>query len=268
MTSLADAAIRALRTNHDALTAVARGLGADDLARGSGAAEWSIAQVFSHLGSGAEISLGSLRAALDGTALPEGFNQSVWDRWNAKSPREQAEDFVGASGELVAALEGLDEGTRRDLRVRLFLPEPVDLALFAGLRLSEVTLHRWDIEVAFDPAVTLDDEAVEVLVDLYAGPLALLFGFLGKGEALDGRRVVVRVETTTPTREFGLVIGDAVGLAAEAPKPADAVLAAPAEAWLRLATGRLAPEHTPAQVVVHGDGKLTLDDLRRVFPGF
>lgn len=267
MTTLADAAIHALRTNHDALTAVVRRLGADDLVRGSGAAEWNVAQVLSHLGSGAEISLANLRATLDGKELPSDFNQSVWDRWNAKSPQEQANDFVDTNGALVAALEGLDADTRRDLRVRLFLPEPVDLALFAGLRLSEVALHRWDVDVAFDQAARLDPESVGVLVDLYAGPLAMLVGFMGKPEAFAGRRVVVRVETSDPVREFGLVVGEAVSLSAEAPKPADAVLTAPAEAWLRLVTGRLSAENTPADVTVSPD-VISLDDLRRVFPGF
>ena len=47
-----------------------------------------MAQVLSHLGSGAEIAHAGYRAALDGTPAPEQeFNQGVWDRWNARSPR-------------------------------------------------------------------------------------------------------------------------------------------------------------------------------------
>lgn len=47
----------------------------------------------------------------------------------------------------------------------------------------------------------------------------------------------------------------------------DATMWRPAEAWLRLLTGRLDAGHQPATVVIEFDG-VTLDDLRRVFPGF
>ena len=40
----------------------------------------------------------------------------------------------------------------------------------------------------------------------------------------------------------------------------------PAEAFIRLIAGRLAPEHTPHGVTV--DGAISLDDLRKVFPGY
>jgi hypothetical protein len=52
----------------------------------------------------------------------------------------------------------------------------------------------------------------------------------------------------------------------DAPDNPDAVLTAPAEWWLRLVAGRHAPEHTPATVTLTGG--ITLDDLRRLFPGF
>ena len=72
----------------------ARGAGRPDspeqLSRQSGATEWSVAQVLSHLGSGAEIALARLAPAVAGEAVPEIDNQSVWDRWNAMSPEEQA----------------------------------------------------------------------------------------------------------------------------------------------------------------------------------
>lgn len=61
-------------------------------------------------------------------------------------------------------------------------------------------------------------------------------------------------------------MADAVALTDEPAQP-DAVLSAPAEWWLRLASGRHAAEHTPATVTLTG-GKLTLDDLRGVFTGF
>jgi hypothetical protein len=36
-----------------------------------------------------------------------------------------------------------------------WMPEPVDLASCSGFGLSEFTLHRWDVSVAFDDASSL-----------------------------------------------------------------------------------------------------------------
>jgi hypothetical protein len=46
----------------------------------------------------------------------------------------------------------------------------------------------------------------------------------------------------------------------------DGTLTLPAEAWLRLKVGRLAPRHTPTGIVTTGAANLDL--LRKVFPGY
>ncbi|MEU5313270.1 maleylpyruvate isomerase N-terminal domain-containing protein [Streptomyces sp. NPDC021562] len=264
MTERADRIIAALRSGHDRLAARVRDLAAADLTKGSGAADWDLSQVLSHLGSGAEITLAVLEGALDGTGPKDmDFNKSVWARWDAMSPAERAEGFVPADEALVSRYEQLDAHTRETLRIDLgFLPTPVDVATAAGLRLSESTFHTWDIEVAFDPAAVLAPEATEPLLD-QAG---LLIGHLGRADAVDGRPVRLTVRTTDPERSFGLTLDETVALG-DAPAEPDAVLSAPAEWWLRLTTGRHAPAHTPPGVTLTG-GALTLDDLRRVFPGF
>ena len=94
MKTLADRTIAALRASHDVLAALVPDLTEEQLRSPSGAAEWSLAQVLSHLGSGAEIGLGNLAAARDGDPLPgQDANQEVWDRWDAMSPRDQATGF-------------------------------------------------------------------------------------------------------------------------------------------------------------------------------
>lgn len=268
MTTLADRTIAALRTNHDDLSTLLRGLDADDLNRPSGASEWTVAEVLSHLGSGAEIGLATLRAALAGDDAPDqDFNQSVWDRWNAKGPKEHAEDFLSADAELVAAYESLDADTRQQLRITFgFLPEPADVTLAAGMRLNEAALHAWDVKVTFDPKTTIAPESVEELVDLVPGPLSFLIGFIGRPNALTSPPVTLRIETSDPQRVLGLTLGETIGFSAPS-ESADVVLAIPAEAWLRLLTGRLDAAHTPGFVTVTGEA-VTLDDLRRVFPGF
>jgi uncharacterized protein (TIGR03083 family) len=268
MTTLIDRTIAALRTNHDDLSALVLGLDAGDLDRPSNASEWTVAQVLSHLGSGAEIGLASLRAALAGEDSPaQDFNQSVWDHWDAKGPKEHAEDFLSANAELVATYESLDADTRQRLQIKLgFMPAPADVTLVAGMRLNEAALHAWDLEATFDPKAIIAPDATEALVDFLPGPLSFLVGFIGKPDALDSRPVTLRVETSDPQRVLDLTIGETIGFSAPS-ESADAVLSVPAEAWLRLVSGRLDSAHTPGSVTVTGEA-ITLDDLRRVFPGF
>jgi uncharacterized protein (TIGR03083 family) len=264
MTDRADETIKALRSGHDNLATLVRDFTADDLARPSGASTWDVSQVLSHLGSGAEISLAALDGALDGNGNPGAeFNQGVWARWDAMSREERAEGFLNANETLTRRYEGLDDQTRESLRIDLgFLPAPVDLATVGGLRLTELAHHTWDVKVAFDPEATLAPEATPLLFD----QSALLIGFLAKAAELDDRPVTIAVNTTSPERSFGLKVSETVTII-ETPGSPDAVLTTPAEWWLRLAAGRHAQPHTPATVKLTG-GTITLDDLRRVFPGF
>lgn len=174
MTSAADTAIQALRAVHDDLVARVSGYTDVDLLRPSGAAEWTVAQVLSHVGSGAEIARAGLEAAQAGSPPPEqSFYQSVWDRWNAMTPREQADGCISSDAALVEGYEALDGASRNGLRLELpFLPEPVGLDLQAALRLNESTLHGWDVAVADDTVATLNPTAVPVLVSALTGPLS------------------------------------------------------------------------------------------------
>jgi uncharacterized protein (TIGR03083 family) len=265
MSDQADQAITALRTGHNELADLVSGMSLDDLTQPSGAALWDVSQVLGHLGSGAEIALATLKAALEGAGNPgPEFNRTVWARWEAlMAPTERAAGFLRANEALVQLFETLDGTTRVQLHIDLgFLPEPVDVATAGGLRLSEFTYHTWDIKVAFDPAAVLAPAAAELLVD----PLGVIIGFLGHADALDGRHVSLAVQTTAPDRSFGLDVRHAVTLVDTSQQP-EGVLSVPGEAWLRLAAGRLAPAHTPPTVHLTSD-VITLDDLRQVFPGF
>ena len=263
MTKQADQFIQVLRAGHDDFAGQVARFRAEDLTRGSGASEWTVAQVLSHLGSGAEINLATLEGALAGTG-PAGseFNKATWARWDAMSPGEQAAGFLTAAEKLVQRYEGLDEQQRQDLRIDFgFLPEPVDVATAVRMRLSEFTLHSWDVRVAFDPAAVLEPEATEALLDGIGQTLA----WAGKADQLDGAARIA-VNTVERDRAFGLFIEDTVRLA-EVPQPADAVLTAPAEYFVRLVSGRHGAQYTPATVEFASE-RLTLDDLRKVFPGF
>jgi uncharacterized protein (TIGR03083 family) len=267
MSTLADRTIAALRSNHDELAARVRGFDEQDLARQSGSSQWDVAQVLSHLGSGAEIGLATLQTGVAGQPGPDqDFNKSVWDRWNAMSPQEKAKGFLRANEQLVTGFENLDAAARQDLHVKMaFLPFPADVALLSGMRLNEAVLHGWDVRVAFDPHATLNAQEAATALEQLTGPLNFMVGFLGKPEALGGTQATLRVETTDPRRVLGLVLGPTVSLS-DALADSDGVLTAPAEALLRLLGGRLDQAHTPDTLTITSDA-VTLEQLRRIFPG-
>lgn len=262
MPSPADATIAALRSGHDDLAAFVAGLSSEQLTTQSVATEWDVSQVVSHLGSGAVIGLEALEATLEGRDnRGMDFNKEVWARWDGMSPAQRQAEFPVANAALVERYEGLDAATRNDLRIDLgFLPQPVDVKTAGTFRLNEFALHSWDVRASFDPAATVRPEAVEPLLE----QVAFLLGWVGKADRL-GRTAAVAVTTTAPDRTFGLSITDAVAVGGTPDAP-DATLSLAGESWLRLVTGRLRPEHTPA--VVATTGSVDLDDLRRVFPGF
>ncbi len=263
MTATADATISALRSTHHELAAIVRDLDDEQLLAPSGAAEWPVAQVLSHLGSGAEIGLATLRAATgEGEALGDGFNQSVWDRWNAMSPREQADGFVDSDAALVAAYEALTPAQRSDLQVSLgFLPMPLPLDSYAGMRLNEAAQHSWDVRVAFDDDAAIDDPTASLVVGHYATGLGFLLGFIGKADALGEPAVV-----TLGDVGVALSVTDTVALVPADGAAATATLTGSPDAVARLIAGRLTPRWTPDAVTVSGN--VGLDDLRRVFPGY
>jgi len=263
MTTHAEEIIAALRSGHDDLAALVRKLDPADLERPSGASEWQVSQVLSHLGSGAEIGLAALTAGLTGAPRPDGdFNRQVWARWDAMAPAQHADGFLDANERLVEAYESLEPATREQLRINLgFLPEPVDVATTARFRLSEFALHQWDVAVSAHP----DAVVAPLSVPLLLGHVGSILGWIGKPEAYAGEPVTLAVRLRDPDQSHGLQLGDRVELT-DTPEHPDGELTAPAEAWLRLVTGRLAPHHTPDSVRV--TGPVSLDDLRRVFPGF
>lgn len=261
----ADAVIAALRSGYDDLAGRVAGLSDERLADPTGADEWDVSQVLSHLGSGAEISQNTLQVSLEGKPNPGvEFNKTVWARYDGASRRERLEWFLAANEALTQSFESLSEETRESLRIDMgFLPFPVDVATAASYRLNELALHSWDVRAGDDPAATVAPEATPLLLTV-TGNLA---GFLGKPDALGGTTAVIAVTTTDPARDLTLHLGEKVSVSAGAPEQADGTLSLPAEAWLRLITGRLKPPYIPVGVITTS-GAADLDLLRRVFPKF
>lgn len=255
--TLVDRTIDSLRSEHDVLVAFVSALSEDQLAAASGADDWTVSQVISHLGSGAEIGRPPIAIAAGETVQPED-NQTIWARWDAAAPRDQAERFVESNTRWIETVEALTPEQRTSLKVDLgFLPQPVPLETALGLRLNEVANHSWDARVALDPAAEVSPESAAVLVDLLAGPMSFLLGWVAKPAELAGP-----VSLAIPGG--GLLIGETVAIRPEPESPTATFLGSPG-AFVRLLSGRLKP---PYDQNVMLDGDVTLDGLRRVFAGF
>lgn len=258
MSDLVDRTIAELRVQHDELAEVVGGLTQAQLVAPSGASEWTVADVLSHLGSGAEIGHYPLVAALTGEDAGRPDNQDVWDRWNAMTPGDQASEFVESNARVVEIYEGLTRQQRDDVHIDLgSLPQPVPLVTALGMRLNELTMHSWDVRAGVDPAAALRQEAAELLAQHYTETIGFLLGFAARAGDVGPARVRMG--------DYTILIEDAVRLVKGGLEPT-ATFEGPLEAAVRLIAGRLAPDHTPSGVGVSGE--VSLDDLRRVFPGY
>jgi uncharacterized protein (TIGR03083 family) len=255
--------IATLRNSHERLASLVAEVTPERLRGQSYCSDWTIAQVLSHLGSGAEIGLLMLPGAL-GDAEPVGQDAfvPVWDTWNAKSPDDQAADCLVSDAKHVEALEKLSDDDLAGIGLPFFGMN-LDSVGLIRLRLSEHALHTWDVAVSSDPAAAVSPDAVSLLIDNVPGFLAPRLG-----RPLDPP-LRARIETSAPERDYLLVAGEPVTMT-DWPGPdgegdGASEIRMSSEALLRLAYGRLDPEHTPADVVAD---EADLDRLRKVFPGF
>jgi uncharacterized protein (TIGR03083 family) len=253
--------ITALRNSHNRLADLVEPLTPDQLREQSYCTDWSLAQVLSHLGSAAEISLTGLPATLgQGAPLSRDDFVPIWDKWNAKSPDDQAADAIAIDEQQVSALEALSDEQLATMRMEFFGMQ-LDAVGVIRLRLSEHALHTWDVAVHYDDAATVSPDAAGLLIDnvpLFLAPR------LGKPL---GEPFAVRITTTDPARDYLLTSDDAVAMAHWPGEgaPADAPhLSMPAESLVRLAYGRLDEAHTPSSIT--GD-TAALVKLRAIFPG-
>jgi uncharacterized protein (TIGR03083 family) len=264
VTAPADRLLAALRHCHQELAARVDTLDEHDLTRQSYCTDWSVAQVLSHLGSGAEIALAQMQAARAGTRPlgPDDF-RAIWARWDARPPHQQAAAFAQEVPRLHDTVAALSDAERHALRPHVHVT-PVDLPAFLAFRLVEQALHAWDVHVAFEPTRAVDPEAVGLLVELL--PFGASLANPAELERLAPARLTVA--TSDPTLRFVLELGAQACLRpATAPATAEVSgsLWLPAEALVRLVTGRLDPAHTPTGV--RADGRPSLKELQELYPG-
>jgi uncharacterized protein (TIGR03083 family) len=261
MASQADLVFDSLHAGYEQLAPLVRSLTPEQLVTPTKPGEWTVHQVLGHIGSGAVITEATLEASLAGLPNPGlEANKAIWAVWDAKSPQACADDSLAANEHLLARYDSLDDATLESLRIDLgFLPAPLDVAGAAAFRLNEFALHSWDVRAFLDPSATIEPSAVPLIVDV-----EVRLGWISKPESL-GRPATVRVELTDLGRSFILVLAEHATIG-NGDEETDAVLRLPAEVWVRLATGRLAPAATPGSIEL--SGSVTLDELRAIFPGF
>lgn len=246
--------VAVLRASVGRLAAIVTPFTADDLRRQAYPTEWTVADVLSHLGSGAVIGERRLAATLTGTEFDNDSAHPIWDEWNAKAPERKAADALVADRSLLDRLASL---TAKEQAHRFPMgPIELDFAGYVGLRLNEHALHSWDVAVTFDPAATVSLDAVELVVDT----LVMIASFVGKPTGADR---MITIATTAPVRHFEIALrADRVTFTPSASTGAPDVELT-AEALIRLVYGRLDTDHTPPFAGSDTD----LDELRRAFPG-
>jgi uncharacterized protein (TIGR03083 family) len=251
---MTDAHVDALRSSVARLRDLASVLTDAELSDRAYPSEWTIADVLSHLGSGAVITRRRLADALIDQPTPDDFAPGVWDTWNAKTRAAQCEDALTADAELMTAIEAVAP-TQRNAFTSSMDPMTLGFTEFVGMRLNEHAFHTWDIEVTRNPAAVLPPQVAALVID----QLDLVARFTAKPT---GDTATITVATTEPERGFRVsLIPDSVtfGPADDAAAPD---LSLTAEAFSRLVYGRLDADHTPS-----GRYGSALDVLRNVFPG-
>jgi hypothetical protein len=169
------------------------------------------------------------------------------------------EAWLEADSRHLARLDSLDAGQRGSVRVPYFAGL-LDLASYAGYRLSEQAVHGWDIEVALDPGAEIPAPLVRLLwerIDLVVTRFrsADVLTRLAPGR--------LRVQLTDTGRSLMLGVGTELHL-----YPTDAAdptgsLSGTAESVLRLLYGR-----SRSRDRLTTTGEITPADLRALFPGF
>jgi len=250
--------IGALRASHERLSGLVRPLGPEQIRSTSYDAEWSIAQVLSHLGSQAEIFAEILLAGLKGDTPPgpESF-PAVWSTWDARDPEAQVRDSLAANEAFVDRLESLSDDQLAGFHVDLF-GMSLDAGSLLGMRISEHAIHTWDVAVALDPTVELSPDAVTLIID----GLDRMVARVGKSQ---GRTFRLPIETSAPERRFDLEVAEGGVELGTSEATARDPLELPAASLIRLVYGRLDDEHGGRITVPSPD--VSIDDLRAVFPG-
>lgn len=251
---MTDAHVAALRSSVARLHDIATAFSEAELDERAYPSEWTVADVLSHLGSGAVITRRRLADSLAGQPTPDEFAPGVWDSWNAKTPAAQRDDALVADAELLDAIEAVAPDQRNGFTSAMG-PMTLGFTEFVAMRLNEHAFHTWDIDVTRDADAVLPPQVAELVID----QLDLVARFTAKPT---GDTSTITVATTEPERAFRISLTPDSATLEPADAASSADLSLSAEAFSRLVYGRLGADHTPT-----GPHRPALDVLRQVFLG-
>jgi uncharacterized protein (TIGR03083 family) len=249
-------AMTALRASTSQLRALVEPLDAQQLRAPAYPTEWTVADVLSHLGSGADIFVRQVNDALAGTPTPSDFSRTVWDDWNARTPENQAAGLLVSDAALLSRLGELSPDEVEKLTIQMG-PFALTFDQYLGLRLNEHVLHTWDVDVTFNDGAVIPIEGVEAVLD----HLGFVAGFAAQPT---GAQRTYLVRTSNPVKTYEISLTPEAVTTTETDSDAPADLELPGEAFIRLVYGRLDPDHTPSDLTTTEH----LKELRMVFSGF
>ena len=183
--------LEALEASAAHLATLTKGLTPEQLDSQSYPKKWTISDVLSHIGSGAMIMRRGVDAAVSGQPVEDGFNQSVWDEWNAKSPADRATDVLVVDRALLDRLAALTD-------------EEPPRSSFSSARSSST----WRTPLDCDSTSTCSTHGTSKLrsirrrhcrmtpAEVVIDNLAMIIGWAGK---TDGTEREIVIKTTTPS---------------------------------------------------------------------
>src|SRR5919202_6764089 len=165
--------------------------------------EWTVQKTVSHLGSGADLHLRTLKENLDGAEPTTAeARQSVWDYFDSLTPEPLHAQFRDRMEGFLGYLEAMPP-EKRERTVRFFAGE-APIAEYAQYRLSELSLQSWDLRVALDPTARLLPTTARALWPHVLDNVNRRANARAK-EGMDG--AVYELEVFTPARQhFSLAV--------------------------------------------------------------
>jgi uncharacterized protein (TIGR03083 family) len=246
--------VEELRISHHRLARVMGSSSAPEATASAFPKEWTVADVLSHLGSGAEIFTLILDRLENGQEAPSQDDfVAIWDRWNAKTPDDQVRDGLSSDAAFVERAVAMRTETEK---------VPAFGSLFAtadflAMRLQEHVVHTWDVEVATDKTARIPATHLPFLLEQLPSVAPR------SAREVDAPRSV-RVHVSSPDADFRVDMDEETTLV-RVDDGGKADLALPAECFVRLVFGRL----TAVRAVVRSeDEAVVASDLTRVFVGY
>ena len=226
-------------------------------------ADWKVYQVVSHLGSGPEISRGSLaQAVAGGPEFGDAERRAVWDRFDNLQPGQVYAAYRETNERFLGFLESLSDA-QLGSQAPWFAGGTAPLARLLAARLNETTLHYWDLRVMRDPAATLTREN---LLDVLDFNLSTLDRNVKAEQAGQLQGATLEFHLEDPPGRIGFGVAEPIGNIRRGPVPnPDLVVTAPTEVFIRLIWNRYRPPAAPGRLVLSRPE--LLDDLLATFPG-